>query len=140
MVTASDYARLFVIDPTDLNTFMVGTLAVDTDVAVYDQDYSTWCNFNWHPNPFGIVGLTTCVTLATNPANACEKHDVRFDQSFTDWASTVQRYELSCHEFGHTLGLGHVTAKDSCMYGGGTFSGIYAYSAHEVNVHLNPNY
>jgi hypothetical protein len=138
MATASNYARS-VIDTTDLTTFSVSTLAFDTDVPVYDQDYSTWCAISWHPSTGGAVGLATCVSLATHPANACEKADVRFDQSFTDWTSSSERFQLACHEFGHTLGLGHVTTNDTCMKGIG-FSGTAHYSSHEVSVHINPNY
>lgn len=141
MAAATDWARANNVDPTDITTFSVPTLAFDTDVPVYDQNYSSWCDSSWHPQADGLVGLSQCVSLATNPAGACEKNDVRHDESFTSTASLANQRGLACHENGHTLGLGHPLAGDSesCVKTGYP-KPLLNYSTHEVSVHINPNY
>jgi hypothetical protein len=115
MAQATSWARANAIDPTDITTFDVAALAFDTDVVVYDQNYTDWCGEAWH-GAGPVIGLTHCVSLATNPANACEKAEVRYDESYTGGASTARRRNLACHENGHTLGLDHVVTNSSCMY------------------------
>ncbi|MGH9156713.1 MAG: hypothetical protein ACRD1K_12955 [Acidimicrobiales bacterium] len=138
MAAATNWARSNVIDPTDINTFDVGTVAFDTDVVVYDQDYTTYCGYSWHsPGGSGVVGLNKCVLLATNPANACEKNEIRYDESFTNSTTSDNRNGLACHENGHALGLAHVSS-GSCMV---TFyPKPLGYSAHEVFDHINAMY
>jgi hypothetical protein len=140
MATATSWVRTAVIDPSDINTFTVPVLAVDTDVVVYDQNYTDWCNYSWHPGSGGlsVLGSTNCESLATNPANACEKHEVRYDESYTGSATTTQRRWVACHENGHTLGLQHHLNNDgSCLW---TWSPNTSFSSPDytnINLHYN---
>jgi hypothetical protein len=115
MAQATSWARTNAIDPTDINTFSAPSLAVDTDVVVYDQDYTRLCGEYWDGSGGFVVGMTHCVSLATNPANACEKTEVRYDESYTNRVTTTRRRNLACHENGHTLGLDEEFAGTSCM-------------------------
>ncbi len=78
MRSATDYARWNAVDPMDTTTAMVA-LAVDTDVVVYDQDYTSYCAYTWHPAS-EMAGLATCSYLTANPAGACERFEVRYDE------------------------------------------------------------
>jgi len=104
-----DWAWNSVYGPTIVTPQSVGTLTTATDVAVFTQDYSTYCGRAWHPQLNGpyTVGLTTCVAL--NPgASTCERHDVRYDLSWWNQnMDNVYRRNVACHETGHTLGLMH---------------------------------
>jgi hypothetical protein len=115
MAEATSWARANAVDPTDINTFDVAALAPDTDVVVYDQDYTDWCGEDWHPAG-QVIGLTHCASIATNPVNACEKSGVRYDESYTNGASTTRRRNMACHESGHTLGLDVSFTNSGCMY------------------------
>lgn len=139
MRSATDYARAYAIDPMDLNTAMVA-LAVDTDVVVYDQDYDRRCLLAWHPTPMGVTGLAECRTLTPNPAGACEKAEVRYDESYTSIATTTERRWIACHELGHTLGLTHNESypDTSCM--AAENNGRTTYSWHERVDHIDPSY
>lgn len=137
MRTATEWNRTANLEPTDLTTFVVTAEAPDTDVVVLDQNYTNFCGYSWHGSGGSVVGLTTCVLLATNPASSCEKFQVRYDESFTVGASATQRRSLACHEVGHTLGLGHTTGT-TCMVAGSAFP--TAYSAHEISSHINASY
>jgi hypothetical protein len=115
MAQATSWARINAIDPTDINTFSVPALAADTDVVVYDQNYTDWCGEFWNGSGGFVIGMTHCVSLASNPANACEKTEVRYDESYTNGVTTTRRRNLACHENGHTLGLDEELAGTSCM-------------------------
>ena len=72
---ATTWARLNDIDPTAMNTSLLGSVDAATDVVVYDEAYTNYCGFSWYPNP-GLYALTTCVSLTT--ASTCEKHELRY--------------------------------------------------------------
>ncbi len=138
MASATSWARTNVIDPTDINTFTVTSVAVDTDGTVYDQDDTTFCGYSWHGSGgLVVLGRAMCVSLATNPANACEKHEVRFDESYTGPATTTQRRHIACHEMGHTLGLTHPPQNSgSCMYADPNSTTLTFSAADITNINL----
>lgn len=103
-------------DPTDINTVTSTDPNSGTDVVVYEQDYTDFCGQPWHNGSSGVVGHTQCVSLVTSNGR-CQKHEMRFDESFTSIATAQQRKHLACHETGHSVGFKHRTsAVDSCMW------------------------
>ncbi len=91
--------------------------------------------YTWHGSGGSVVGHVQCVS--TNSATRCEKHEMRFDTSYTSGATTTNRRSLACHENGHTIGLAHRTDSTSCMEP--ALNGVTAYSSHDV-AHINANY
>lgn len=86
-----------------------------TDVVVYDQNYTTFCDYDWDATcDDNLWGLTTCVWL--NAVGRCERHEVRYDTSDTAGFSSTQREGLACHENGHSVGLEHRNSESGCMY------------------------
>jgi long-subunit fatty acid transport protein len=139
MATATNSARANYVDPTDITTFNAPSLASDTDVVVTDQDYTDFCGKAWHGSGGVVIGQAMCVSLAVNPANACEKHEVRYDESYVASASGLQRISMACHENGHTLGLTHPPNNDgSCMWFMASSQGGYSV-ADITNINLYYN-
>jgi hypothetical protein len=135
--SATDWARTYVLDPTDINTYS-DSLTSTTDVIVHDGYYSTLCGFTWfHPTlrPNGVVGLATCDSLS---GTACEQFDTYYNQYFTDIANLSDVRGLATHESGHTLGLLHRTG-NTAMQTGYPKPCLCFDPNHEV-VHLNSNY
>lgn len=48
--SATDWARTYVLDPTDVNTYSDSNTST-TDVLVHDGYYSTLCGFTWYQSP-----------------------------------------------------------------------------------------
>lgn len=131
MVGATTWNRLNNLDPTAINTSTTTTVTATTDVVVYDTDYATYCGYAWDGSGGTLIGLVTCVSL--NSASECEKHEMRYDTSWTASRSTTWQRALACHESGHTLGLKHRdnTASDSgCLPD--TQVAITHYSNHDL--------
>lgn len=140
MASATSWARTNTLDPTDMNTFSVATLAWDTDVVVTDANYTPGpaghCGYAWHPGLDGeiVTGATNCTALATNPANACEQFYVRYDESYTNTASTTARRNLACHENGHTVGLVHDWSSDPSCMNNFSSTGFFWVEQAEINI------
>jgi hypothetical protein len=109
---AVEWARAQRYEPTSINTSVLSSVSSLTDVVVYDEDYSTFCGYTWHPA--GIIGgHVQCVSLAAG--NRCEKHEARYDLSWMNSETVNGRNIIACHETGHTLGLTHRNAEPGCM-------------------------
>jgi hypothetical protein len=133
-----DWARGNILDPTTINTTYPGTVSSLTDVVVYDEDYATYCNITWHPQPAGIkqyVGYVFCISLASG--NTCEKHEVRYDLSWWPNVGDDKHRSAACHELGHTVGLTHPSNEDgdSCMVDSVT-PGLEQWTEHDI-AHVN---
>jgi matrixin len=127
--SAVEWVRVNAVEPTDVNTVVETSVNYRTDNVIYDAYYSTFCGFDWTQ----VIGLTTCVSLASN--NRCEKHEVRFDLNDMDGFTAFQRQTIACHEIGHTLGLTHRTETDGCMTNPANFASR-VYSSHD-KAHIN---
>lgn len=114
--SATDWARTYVLDPTDVNTYSDSNTST-TDVLVHDGYYSTLCGFTWFnpaSSPGGVVGLAVCGSLS---GTACEQFRVYYNQYFTDIANLSDVRGLATHEAGHTLGLLHRTGNTAMQTG-----------------------
>jgi hypothetical protein len=107
MEVSTTYVRGSDLDPTYLDTVRVTSVTQYTDVVVYDNDYTDYCGLVWHSaaNTGAVKGVTACVSLTA--ADQCQKHEVRYDDSFTNVTSVQNRTGLACHEIGHSTGLLH---------------------------------
>lgn len=108
--TAANNSRLDDLEPTALSTFVLSSSGESIDVAAHDNDYTNYCGYNWST----IAGLATCAYLREGTSK-CEKHHVYFDLSDVNNLSLSERNSLTCHEFGHTVGLKH--RPGGCMTG-----------------------
>lgn len=138
---ATDWVRSNVINPTVINTSIDSTPDELTDVNVIDKRYVDYCGYNWYtPSGGGVIGAAKCDLLS--PTNRCDRHTVRYTNTWTDTASTTGRRWLACHENGHALGLKHRNENaDGCMspsYVNAATSTV-AYSLHD-KAHLSDNY
>jgi len=93
-----------------LDTAVVGDTSSSTDVGVHDNDYVDYCGYDWSY----VAGLTLCTNL-TDGARFCDKHQVYFDLSDFNNLGLGDRNSITCHEFGHTVGLKHRDV--GCMTG-----------------------
>lgn len=133
MTAATTWSRINNVNPTDMTTVLMSSESSATDVVVYDTNYTSYCGYTWHtPGEGGVIGLATCVSV--NRVGECEKHEMRFDTSYTADASLTNRRSLACHETGHTLGIGHST---ECL--ATPLSGSTIFSSHDI-AHINANY
>jgi hypothetical protein len=128
-------------NPLDTNTYNEDILTTQTDVVAYDYDYeSTICGQTWISSPggSGILGYSRCmIVVAAN--NKCDQNRLDFDNDFMGPQSAANEQSLACHEFGHAMGLAHIspTVTDSCMLS--PFAGQVHPSGHD-DAHINANY
>lgn len=138
MYNAVAYTLNNQVIPTDIALAAEqGSADGNTDVVYFDDDYSNYCNLDWHGSGGGVLGLAECVSLS---GSKCQRFDVRFDTSWTDSQTDNDLRVLSCHETGHTLGLLHRDnsgTENGCMPA--TFQSLFNYSSHDV-AHVNANY
>ena len=83
----------------------------NADVQVFDADYGD----------FGVWGWVWCPntswTSGSHPNKACRPQWLRFNLYWgSAFDSQFERRYMACHEFGHTLGLRHISNTSSCMY------------------------
>lgn len=114
-------------DPTDLET----GLRSPADVKVQDNTYDR----------NGVIAWVNCPPEASEGGSGtsrwCYGQDLRFNLSYSEWYdSALERQFVSCHEFGHTVGLRHTTDTGSCL---NSTNATTALSAHDVN-HINAVY
>lgn len=139
MYNAVAFVNNNLIAPTDI-TMQAEQSTPDgnTDVVMYDLDYSTYCGFDWHPDgpdpdTNWVAGHAECDTLS---GSKCQRFEVRWDTSLTDGLNDNGARTWACHELGHTLGLLH--RNEGCMPAT-VPANAPAYSTHDVS-HVNANY
>lgn len=105
---AANWVRANRIDPTVLSTTYASPRTRQTDVLVADKRYRTFCeveqNIEWYPDG-GTVGFTTCDYR--RPGGRCDQAVTRFSRDFNEDFPRRARRSLTCHEFGHAIGLAH---------------------------------
>ncbi|WP_309066442.1 hypothetical protein [Microbacterium sp.] len=133
---AMNWARVNVIDPTDVNTYNDAHNA-QTDVVVFDGNFATYCGLSWYSstNTSGIVGLATCVSLS---GASCEQHQIYLHEPWTSSKPADFLQALASHESGHTLGLAHRSSGSTSMQVGYPKPSRY-YDGHDWS-HLNAAY
>lgn len=128
------------LDPTVMSSEVVAAPQSNTDALVYDSDYTNFCGLVWHSagSP-GTVGHVQCTVAFTTgvAVNKCDVHEIRFDTSYTDSASTTYLRNLACHENGHAVALKHIAVDASCL--ATPLSGSTAYLPHDSD-HINFSY
>lgn len=142
---AQNAARINIYDPTDINTKLLTSVSSTTDAVVYDEDYTTYCGYDWDASApaTNIWGLTTCVSI--NSALECEKHEIRYDVPDVLAMTSNARIGLACHETGHSVGLKHLDNPTGdatfrgCMYTLADPTYWPFLSPHDVG-HINANY
>lgn len=109
-ITAANWGRDR-IDATDMNTYDDGACNAQTDVCIFDSDYSS----EWWQTKYGRASC-----LVTAGSSKCDKWKIQFDTgNLANWNLTQLR-RGGCHEWGHTVGLKHFdsvgTNEGSCMW------------------------
>ena len=139
MREAANWARHHDLDPTQIDTSMVGDYGNGVDVVVYQDDYNNGsfpCGYDWHPSSGrDLIGLTLCESISYGE---CGQHLVYFDTSWTAGAGTWSRQALACHEFGHTVSLTHYDPQ--CMNQDMPTGYIYPYYTNHENYLINSHY
>ena len=96
-----DWARLNVYAPTDLEVPKVGKHG-NSDVAAYSADY----------DDSGWYGIVDCIDYKSK--STCAHWHLHINYQYGPYTEHERR-AISCHEYGHTVGLQHTTDPDSCM-------------------------
>jgi hypothetical protein len=97
---AMNYVRTNIYNPTDVNT--VGSSHANSDVAAFTMNYQY----------SGWYGVVDCIDYKNK--KVCD-HWHLHTNTFYGPNSRKEARAISCHEFGHTLGLQHTSASGTCM-------------------------
>lgn len=126
-----DWARVYSLDPTDMSTNVDGS---------YNNQVDVWAYATWNPSgdQTSWYAWTTCIRSAGS--GKCDQHTIIFNHRLPH----SNYYSLSCHEIGHSVGLGHESGSNSsygsndrsCMRGNPDHN---YYAAHDKN-HINGRY
>lgn len=123
-VSRMNQIRTNQINPTHMFTQVVSAHD-NSDVAVYMRDLA--------PN---LYGTTSCIDSSSG-GSICNHWHTTFNTDFNPY-STSLKLHISCHEFGHTLGLHHypdTSTTNSCEKDPAS----HVYSSHDVS-HINGYY
>ncbi|MFE7774001.1 hypothetical protein ACFU5O_08880 [Streptomyces sp. NPDC057445] len=129
-----DWARTkSLAGPTDMTTKVDRT---------YNNKVDVWAYATWNPtgDQKNAYAWTTCIKRVRSGSEVCDQHTIVFNnrQPHSNLKS------LSCHEIGHSVGLGHNSGKNSsyssanrsCLRGNPDHT---YYSTHDKN-HINGHY
>lgn len=116
-----------------------------TDVTMSETTSSTNYDVRVLDNSYGLNGAAAWVVCppaaiegGTDPSRWCFGQDLRYNLSYPNYYDTAsERSWLACHELGHTIGLKHTTASNSCLRE--THNGTTLLSSHDIS-HVNSNY
>lgn len=111
------------LQSTDMTTDKFESWNLDTDVVAWDDYYGAT---NW-------AGRWYCVSLVAGSTDKCNQGYVELNLSYG-----VQSSKVTCHEVGHSVGLGLSTATSSCLYNPAA-SGSSDYDTHDRS-HINGRY
>ncbi len=105
------------------------------DVLVTDWDYPEWPD---------VAGWVECLDYVNgtpaHPNAQCDRAKLRFNESFVQAINTrADSKAVACHEIGHTFGLRHTFATDTCMEGFWHEDMRTLTSVHD-DAHLNARY
>lgn len=119
------------LNPTTIDTHTtVPPPDYRTDVEVFQDSYTgSICGRPWYT----LSGATICWSLTAS--NRCQQHAIYYNSPEVAGFTTHGRRWAACHEFGHTLGLGHVGNTNSCMYENNF--GSATYSDHDRDMFFN---
>lgn len=140
MQNAVNWVRTNLINPTDLDTFYASSQTEQTDVVMFDEIYTSFCEdalgVEWTDDGFtGLLGFAACESLT--PANRCEQQNVRLHWYwFREHEAPGNRWFV-CHEVGHAIGLIHRQGGDGCISEPPTGTiGERIYTTHDLE-HIN---
>ncbi|WP_241518712.1 hypothetical protein [Streptomyces sp. CB03238] len=128
-----DWARKNSLAPTDMTTSLDSRYNNQVDVWAYATWNPTGDQKNWY-------AWTTCVKKVSGSSSKCDQFTIVFNHKIPH-----SNYKsLSCHEIGHSVGLGHASGKNSsyssanrsCMRGNPDHN---YYANHDKN-HINGRY
>lgn len=100
-INAMEVARWNKLEATDMTTQLHSSSNNDTDLIVYDDNYS---NETWS-------GRWQCDLLVSGSSTKCNRGRITFNLRFGN-----ANYALACQEQGHGIGLDHSSSTGSCMY------------------------
>lgn len=127
---------------TDLDTINVATAVTGTtDIIARDRYYDSWCELavgaQWTTNgATGLRALTNCDDK--NSVNRCEQATIRISAYALGSGSATKDRWLMCHEYGHAIGLDHMSTTPNCMRGYGDYH-TPAYTNHD-RAHFRSNW
>jgi hypothetical protein len=96
-----DWVRTNIYAPTDLEVPKVGEHG-NSDVAAYSADYG---DSGWY-------GIVDCIDYASR--STCAHWHLHVNEHYGPYSEHSRR-AISCHEYGHTVGLQHTGDARSCM-------------------------